>query len=528
MSTILLAIDDAVLPFRQNACLYLSKPRVHPQPVLTPGAPGAPDDAATHFYGTVLFDEGRYRLWYYACHWGKNPDWSPRQMQQVAKKPAWFTGGECPLFQGPLCYAESDDGIVFEKPALGQVLFKGSRANNALALPHTIVSGALVIRDDSDPDPARRYKMAYQFFPDQTEPAIPEYGAWPSVTLATSPDGLRWTVTAIPYLNQFVEPSSFIRHQGQYMIHYQVMQQGNGYGAEGGSLCGRTGVARISPDFNRWPNLLAEAFALPEPEDRSLRGFSGPYDQVHLGVGAFSQGSVCVGLYGLWHNAEFMDAFGDISCDFGLLVSNDGIRFREPVKGARFLTREESPVTAAPGVQCHTILSQANGILNVGAETRIYHGRWRNAGNHGEGGKFSNYYAEVALATLPRDRWGAWGLNPNEAEGTVCSVPIALPPGGGELVLNAEATQCLSVELLDEQFVPIPGFAGGKANGGDQLDGVVRWKGRDLCELGGRRVRIQVRLTRSGDSSPRLYALYVQDSASGQAGKALTPFSGPG
>lgn len=509
MPQVLLAIDDSVLPFRKNVCLYLSKPTVRPEPVLTPSprGSGAPDDMATHFYGTVLHDKGLFRMWYYACHWGMNTDWSPRMMQQVAKPPS-YVKGECPLFQGPLCYAESDDGIVWRKPALGQVLFKGSRANNALALPHTVVSGALVIRDDSDPDPARLYKMVYQFFPDQTVPLIPEYGKLPSVALATSPDGIQWTVIGIPFPNQFVEPSSFIRHQGQYLIHYQVMDQGLGYGAEGGSRCGRTGVVHASPDFNHWPDLLAESFALSEPENRALRGMSGSYDQVHLGVGAASQGTVCVGLYGLWHNADFHEAFGEISCDFGLLVSNDGIRFREPVKGARFLRRDESPVTPPePGIPYNTILCQANGILNVGDETRIYHGRWRNVGQ-----KLSHYHADVALATLPRDRWGAWGLTPKAAEGTVCSVPFVLPPGG-EIVLNATAAEGLSVQLLDERYTPIPGFEEGGTEGGDQLDGVVRWTGRDLRELGGRSVRIHVRLTPKGDSAPRLYALYIRESA---------------
>ena len=241
MSQLFLAIDDQALPWRWQVALHLGKPTVRPEPVLGPSPfeSLAPDNLATHFYGTVLHDQGRFRMWYYACHWGANPDWSPRMAQQIAKPPAWAKG-DIKIFQGPLCYAESADGIVWEKPALGQVAFKGSAANNALALPHTVVSGAIVIKDDEDPDPARRYKMTYQFFPDQTAPMIPEYGRMPSVALAVSPDGLRWTVIGIPFLNQFVEPSSFIKHQGQYLIHYQVMDLWAGYAAEGGTPCGRT------------------------------------------------------------------------------------------------------------------------------------------------------------------------------------------------------------------------------------------------------------------------------------------------
>ena len=510
MDTLLLAIDDQAIPFRKNVCLQLSKPAVRPEPVLAPSAfgSGKPDDMATHFYGTVLQDNGRFRMWYYACHCGKNPDWPPEMMRQLAKPAAWSTG-ETPLFQGPLCYAESPDGIHWTKPELGQVLFKGSRANNALALPHAVVSGALVIRDDAEPDPARLYKMIYQFFPDQSDPPVEAYGRLPTVAQAVSPDGLQWTVIGIPFRNQFVEPSSFFRFQDRYLIHYQVMDAGFGYGAAGGTRCGRAGVVRCTADFERWPDLLAEGFALAEPEQAERRGMSGSYDQVHLGVGAASFGNVCVGLYGLWHNADFNTGFSEISCDFGLLVSNDGIHFREPVKGARFLRRDETPVTPVPGQDFNTILCQANGILNVGDETRLYHGRWRNAGHSGS---LRHYTAEVGLATLPRDRWAAFVLNPGEAEGVVCSAPLPMPAGDGALFLNAHGTAGLTVSLLDERFEPIPGFDQGRVVGPDGLDCPVRWAGRDLCELAGRSCRIQIRLTAGGAVSPGLFALSIRPS----------------
>lgn len=84
-----LAIDDVSLPFKKNVGLYLSKPAVRQEPVLAPSpfGSGAPDDSAAHFYGTVLHDAGKFRMWYYACHWGKNPDWPPAMMRQVAKSP---------------------------------------------------------------------------------------------------------------------------------------------------------------------------------------------------------------------------------------------------------------------------------------------------------------------------------------------------------------------------------------------------------------------------------------------------------
>ena len=511
----LLAIDDVSLPWRKNACLYLGKPTVRPEPVLvpSPGDSDAPDNLAANFYGTVLQDGDRFRMWYYACHRGKNPDWPPDKAQQVAKQADWLIDVEAghEFFQGPLCYAESDDGLVWRKPALDQVPFKGDRANNALDLPHTLVSGAAVILDADDPDPGRRYKMVYQFFPDQTEPPIAAHGALPSIACAVSPDGLQWTATALPFVKQFVEHCSLIRNRGQYIVHSQAFP-GTEWSAaytEGGAAGGRSGTARASYDFDRWPDLWQWSFALPESADPGRRGADKAYDQVHLGVGAASFGSVCVGVYGLWHSQASGEDFGRITGDLGLVVSNDGIRFREPgpTPGRVFVHRDDSPATPAPGRAFNTVLCQGNGILNVGDETRIYHGRWRNVGQKAAE-VAAHYYAEVALATLPRDRWGHLGLNPGADRGALCSAPLELAPAS-EVRINAEGTEGLSVDLLDERFRPIPGLADGRVDGPDGFDRPVRWAGAAAVLPGGGPVRVRVNMRSGGGHTPKVYALYV-------------------
>ncbi len=512
----LLAIDDASLPLRKNTCLYLSKPAIHPQPVLAPSPidSNAPDNLATHFYGTVLQDAGIFRMWYYACHRGKNPDWSPRKAQQIVKKPNWLIGIKegFEAYQGPLCYAESNDGITWHKPALNQVLFKGSTANNALDLPHTLVSGASVIKDETDPDPARRYKMVYQYFPDQADPVIPEYGTLPSMACATSPDGLKWTVTAFPFINQFVEHCSFIRHQDKYIVHYQTFpgHHHTGVYATNATSAGRTGMARSTYDFNQWPDLWSWAFALPESPDPAKRGTAFAYDQVHLGIGAASLGNVCVGVYGLWHSQPFTEDFAKISCDLGLVVSNDGIRFREvdAAPGSPFIRQQESPAASQPGRDFNTILCQGNGIINTGNETRIYHGRWRNAGIKAQD-ITQHYHAEVALATLPRDRWGSLGLNPKAESGVIVSAPITLPQNVSTLSLNADHNSAISIDLLDEQLRPLPTFTFGKAQDSDALSSPIHWPSASITQLAGQTIRIRVNLKRENQAEPRMFAMYI-------------------
>ena len=273
---------------------------------------------------------------------------------------------------------------------------------------------------------------------------------------------------------------------------------------KGGAVRGRQGYAWVSPDFDRWLPALAEAFALPEPANPADRGASKPYDQVHLGVGATSFGSVVVGLYGIWH--ERGPNSSGASCDLGLVVSNDGIHFREPVKGFVYMSSEKSRATPVPGKSYPTNLCAGNGILNVGDETRIYYGRWRNAPVG------DDYYGEVALARLPRDRWGAVGLAPRATEGEIWSAPLRIPTGGCRVALNAEGARGMSVELADDRFRPLEGFSGAasatpKTDSG--LDCPVRWL-RGLESLAGQTVRLHIRVGKQGGVAPRLYAVYLR------------------
>ncbi len=486
----LLAIDDHLLPLRRNVSLYYSKPEARLEPVLTPSRddPGKPDYIATHFYGTVLFDQGKYRMWYYALGTGET---------------------ESGFTVGPVCYAESDDGIQWVKPNLGQVEYKGSRDNNALDLPGERMYGGHVLKDEEEADPERRYKMIYNLHNGKT---------W-VFRSATSPDGIHWKVKDRDAVDKFIEIAGVYKHNGFYAVHGQA----SGH-SEGGHPHGRQGYAAVSTNFEDWVSGFAPAFLIREPEDPAMRGGRKPYDQVHLGIGARSYGSVLVGLFGLWHNfpgdttrnvpaAWF--GHGKISADFGLVVSNDGIHFREPVKGHVYLHRDDSPVTNEPGKTYPTILCQSgNGILNVGDKTLIYHGRWRNA-EYGE-----EYYAEVALATLPRDRWGALGLYPegstrlDEPNGWVWSAPVTLPKGGFHVVLNADQARLMKVEISDAAFNLLPEYSGpasGVPQGEGGLDVPVQWFGGDLAALAGQTVRLRIHMEREADADPRLYAVYLRE-----------------
>ncbi|TNJ67557.1 hypothetical protein FE784_04025 [Paenibacillus hemerocallicola] len=487
----LFSFDDSCFPFRKNVCVHMNKPIVRPEPVLTPGGPGEPDSLASHFYGTVLFDEGKFRMWYVGMSLGLNPDMPPEDLEQLRVRKSLAK-----ILQGPICYAESEDGIRWEKPNLGQLPFHGGKNNNAISFPDSIIHCPTLIKDEDDPDPSRRYKMVYQYYL-HTE----ETNNWPTMRTATSPDGLHWTAGAKVPVKEFVEHCSFYKFNGYYIVNGH---SSNGWRkGEGGSDRGRQGFAYISADFDSWLQETAESFALPDPQDPAKRGQQGSYDQVHLGTAPMIYGNVAVGLYSIWHNSE---TFTEISGDFGLVLSDDGLRYREPVKGHVYLHSEQSLVTPHPDKYYHTVLCQANGFLNVGDETRIYHGRWRNTWND----VLDRYYGEIALAVLPRDRWGSMRLHSDQEEGSLWSSPVTLPQRDFEFRVNAEGVQGIRIELSDEQFRPLAGFSG--ENGGivrqDGLESSMEWPGEPLERLAGRKVRIRVVFHRSGAEEPILYAVY--------------------
>jgi hypothetical protein len=159
-------------------------------------------------------------------------------------------------------------------------------------------------------------------------------------------------------------------------------------------------------------------------------------------------------------------------------------------------------------------LIQGNGILDVGGETLIYHGRWLNAYFQklsADGVRFRDiapgYWGGMALARIPRDRWGGFRLSAQETAGTVWTTPVTLA-AGARLSLNASGLGGIQVEVTDEKFRFLPGFAGGRATAenNDGLDAEVGWPAHTLAELAGETVRFHLHLSGAA-ASPELFAL---------------------
>ena len=185
------------------------------QPVKDAGPVVAPDRP---------WEEERLHIW-------SAPIWcADRQRWRM-----WYIGGEDLL---PL-YAESMDGLHWEKPVLDRVDWNGSRENNIVNLGFEAQDAKerrlVLLRDDRDPLPARRYKALTRV-------------SGRLVGLA-SPDGLDWASL----------PGAAVPSNDEYRLGYDSIRQQFLATVKGSPVpeFGRAVSLSVSDDFVHWsPNEL--------------------------------------------------------------------------------------------------------------------------------------------------------------------------------------------------------------------------------------------------------------------------------
>ncbi len=160
-----LLLDSRVVASSENVKLALGRVEKEPaNPLFVEDKPW--EVRFDNLYANVLYDGEKrvYRAWY--CPFILDEVTANTPPEEREGKP--YRPGKREM---GVCYAESTDGIHWEKPELGIVEFAGSTANN-LVMRH--IHGTGVWRDGHDSDPGRRYK------------------AFAQGGVATSPDGLHW------------------------------------------------------------------------------------------------------------------------------------------------------------------------------------------------------------------------------------------------------------------------------------------------------------------------------------------------
>jgi hypothetical protein len=322
-----------------------------------------------------------------------------------------------------------------------------------------------------------------------------------STICATSADGLAWKVVGDRPANaggERFEVSSLYRFGDFYYSTGQLISPWSWLAD--GSAAGRVMLAYRSPDFKTWSQAKALAFA--RPGQLTKPPVTG--QQTHMGAGIWNRGNVLVGLYGMWQDAATPPPKGashllGVRIDLGLIVSNDGIHFREPVADFEVIARGKE------GEWDDVALLQGHAFVNVGDQTMIWYSHWDT------GGKLKSM--DIGLATLRRDGFGY--LTPHVADtGAHCiSKTVAAEAEPRSVFVNAAGVTPeapITVELLDGRDQPLLDYAGANAAviSADTLHGAVIWPKPDNNQLPkGQPVSLRVNFPAGGKA--RLYAIYL-------------------
>lgn len=483
------AFDDHAIPLRHNLKVTLEKARKHPaNPVLRRGPPGAPDHGHAILYGSVLHIGGKFRMWY---------------LGMIEKE---IVKGQAPGWWRPMCYAESVDGVNWEKPALGLVEFGGNKANNICLIEGepfslTRVNDFLTVIHEPEAPEAERYKcvyiahMPFEEVKGGRTPIGPDEKRWAAFVAATSADGLRWKVVGDRPMNaggERFEVSGLYKFGNFYYATGQLISPWTW--RPDGSEAGRVMLAYRSPDFARWTRATALSFARPG----QTLSTPVPGQQTHMGAGFWNRGNVLLGLYGMWQDGPKEKPKGSshlwgTHVDLGLVVSNDGLHFREPVPDFKVISRggaEEWDSVA---------LLQGHAFANVGDQTYLWYSHWDT------GGKLQNM--EIGLATLRRDGFGYLSTQHRATGGECITDAVEITSGKApELRVNVEGATPgapLCLQWLNDKDQPV-GNVAKVVTSGTQVK--VPWSDSPAFQKGS---RMALKVIFPPGVDVRLYSLHV-------------------
>lgn len=351
-----------------------------------------------------------------------------------------------------VCYAESDDGLVWRRPAVNQ-FFQNEFPGNNIVLTWAAYynDSPSVIEDLHEPDPQRRYKLM-MFHLD------PQNADLTGCALFVSPDGLRWTFTGTVLPSQDASSLWQDRRTGHYYAFLKD-RQGNH----------RSRMLAQSADFRTWSE--PQWIFTPDHGDHAGTNF---YNQSAFTLCGRSLGFL--NLYDLTTQTTWIE----------LIESGDNLNWQ------RMPSRPHLLQPGPPGSYDSggAYVGLAEPIL-VGDEFRYYY--YASADRHDAADTGGNPAQRPALAyaTFRKNRLVG---QQTEHDGAFATLPIVCP--GGRLFLNFVCAGEVTVAIKR------PGY-GGEYLGytaaecvpvtGDSLRCEIRWKNQaDLAALQGKNIRLKI------------------------------------
>ena len=464
-----LFVDDWLIERMQGVSLKMH----HPVPLETALQLDRPWEGEASYDPVVIKDGGRFRMWY----------------RSSSKAPRDLAGDYTPL---RTCYAESGDGVHWERPSLGMYEFNGTTDNNIILEGNT-AKAVCVFKDGNPTAPnSERYK-AIGVGPDKV-------GDRATLRGLVSPDGLHWKVLEqdpILVAPQDAHPI-FDSHnvafwdalQGQYVAYMR-----------GWIPPGVRNIRRsVSADFRGWSR----------PEFIDL----GDSPTEHLYKNACSQYFRAPHLY-LMFPKRFVpgrkfhqDSPRDGISESVFMTSRDGVHWDR-----RFM---EAFLRPGPDPKNWTDRNMyiGPGLVPTGpAEMSLY---------------FIEHYRHPTIrlrrTVLRTD--GLVSVNAPYSGGELVTRPLTFE--GGELVINYSTSVAgsLRAEIQDEAGRPLEGYHLSESQEvyGDEIERVVAWKrGADVGPLVGRPVRVRFVMKEADLFSVRFRQGGRRSNASEASGTSTVP-----
>ena len=482
----------------------------HNQPLLLPEKPW--ERVAIWRWVSVMEDNGVYRMWYDA--YSEDPAgvfrWIPR-----------------------LCYAESRDGVNWERPNLGVIEFEGSKNNNIVfegignkqpVWSYTkLANGTMTYKPNfgangavfKDPIAPAQQKYRYTFN-DNHSPSYEVSSGGGRIYGACSPDGIHWKVCKAgePIIHWYHDgpPSCFWDDRiGKYVM-YVRWDEGrefiNGKWEYPPSFEAAEKSLISSKDHEFVPAPLSPGLhcrAIGRTEGNDFENFPSPekilsadeHDDMNLGLyhSAAVKYPYAENAYFLFPGAFYGEhrATPD-TIDVQLATSRDGILFRR--------WRESFVRLGMNGAFDSKMIDMGVGMVRRGNELLMYYGGSKFC--HGE----TNPSMNPGLGGIGMVRIRVDGFVSQDAPisgGILITKPVKFG-SGSRLVVNMDGSVngTLKVDLLDEFCHPIGGFSGFDSDVlyGNDINRLVTWKGSgDFAVLKGRPIRL-----RFSGKSVKLYA----------------------
>ena len=390
-------------------------------------------------YMRVIEDGGRFRGWY-RCDPKMNPDMQDRNTVTA--------------------YAESFDGVTWEKPTLGIVEYDGSKENNI------VWAGA-----DNEMNMAPfRDKNPVVSEDEKYKAIIRKRGE--VIRGLVSPDGIHWRlISEEPFLTDGPFDSHNIAFWDTNLSKYVAYTRG--IAGKGDFEGGVRWVRRaLSDDFVHWSKL--ESIDVGDEPD------------THFYTNSCVQYDRAPGVYLMFPSRYVPDRWPVPDWEYGpgvndivFLSSRDGIHFD-------FSFRE---AFVRPGTDSNNWHERAIymewGVLQTSPTEISLYGmeNWRMP------------TVNIRRYTLRTD--GFVSLSAGFEGGTATTRPFIYSGNSLELNYATSAVGSVQVELRDETNHPIPGFSieNCPERFGDEIDGEIRWSGMSaLSAHEGKPVRLHFRL----------------------------------